>query len=65
MGLRTDGLNFASQAAIERLGAAKDGVLRHHAQRVDGSARDTVMYSILASEWPAIRARLDERLARG
>jgi RimJ/RimL family protein N-acetyltransferase len=65
VGLRTDGLNFASQAAIERLGARKDGVLRHHAQRVDGSARDTVMYSILAAEWPAIRDRLDERLARG
>jgi RimJ/RimL family protein N-acetyltransferase len=65
VGLRTDGLNFASQAAIERLGAAKDGVLRHHAQRPDGSARDTVMYSILAAEWPAIRDRLDERLARG
>ena len=65
VGLRTDGLNFASQAAIERLGASKDGVLRHHAQRVDGSARDTVMYSITRAEWPAIRDRLDARLARG
>lgn len=65
VGLRTDGLNVASQAAIERLGAARDGVLRHHAMRPDGSARDTVMYSMLAAEWPALRARLDARLARG
>lgn len=65
VGLRTDGLNVASQAAIERLGAAKDGVLRHHGLRPDGSVRDTVMYSITRAEWPAMRARLDERLARG
>ena len=62
VGLRTDNLNQASQAAIERLGAQKDGVLRHHGLRRDGTVRDTVMYSILRSEWPAIRMRLHERL---
>ncbi|QJE00561.1 GNAT family N-acetyltransferase [Massilia forsythiae] len=62
VGLRTDNLNLASQAAIERLGAGKDGVIRHSALRRDGSVRDTVMYSILRSEWPAIRTRLHARL---
>ncbi|HZD19067.1 MAG TPA: GNAT family N-acetyltransferase, partial [Burkholderiales bacterium] len=51
VGLRTDNFNFASQRAIEALGAKKDGVLRHHAVRRDGSVRDSVMYSVLASEW--------------
>jgi RimJ/RimL family protein N-acetyltransferase len=64
VGLRTDGLNHASQAAIERLGARKDGVLRHHALRRDGSVRDTVMYSIVRAEWPGIHARLQARLDR-
>jgi RimJ/RimL family protein N-acetyltransferase len=64
VGLRTDVLNLASQAAIERLGARKDGVLRHHAPRRDGSVRDTVMYSILRGEWPAIKSQLHGRLAR-
>lgn len=62
VGLRTDLFNTVSQAAIERLGAHRDGVLRHHQARRDGSARDTVMYSILRSEWPAIEARLARRL---
>ncbi len=62
VGWRTDILNLASQRAIERLGAHKDGVLRCHALRRDGSIRDTVMYSLLAAEWPAVRARLEQRL---
>jgi RimJ/RimL family protein N-acetyltransferase len=64
VGLRTDNLNAASQRAIEALGARKDGVLRHHHPRHDGSVRDSVMYSILAAEWPALRAGLIDRLAR-
>jgi RimJ/RimL family protein N-acetyltransferase len=64
VGLRTDNFNHASQAAIERLGAKKDGVLRHHALRRDGTVRDTVMYSITAGEWPAIKAHLRYQLAR-
>jgi RimJ/RimL family protein N-acetyltransferase len=64
VGLRTDNFNFRSQRAIEALGAKKDGVLRHHAARRDGSARDSVMYSILASEWPDVRRHLELRLAR-
>lgn len=64
VGLRTDNFNFASQAAIERLGAKKDGVLRHHALRRDGTVRDTVMYSIAAGEWPEIKAQLRYKLAQ-
>ena len=64
VGLRTDNFNHASQAAIERLGARKDGVLRHHAVRRDGTVRDTVMYSITAGEWPEIKAQLRYRLER-
>ncbi|UVW28263.1 GNAT family N-acetyltransferase [Massilia sp. H6] len=64
VGLRTDGENHASQAAIERLGANKDGTIRHHALRRDGTPRDTVMYSILRSEWPAIKSALYARLER-
>jgi RimJ/RimL family protein N-acetyltransferase len=64
VGLRTDNFNHASQAAIERLGAKKDGVLRHHALRRDGTVRDTVMYSIAAGEWPEIKAQLLYRLKR-
>ena len=63
VGLRTDGENFASQAAIERLGAHKDGVLRHHIARRNGQPRDTVMYSILRAEWPSVKAHLEARLA--
>lgn len=64
VGLRTDCENLASQAAIEGLGAKKDGVIRHHALRRDGTMRDTVMYSILRSEWPPIKRALHERLER-
>lgn len=56
--LKTDGRNTASQRAIERLGAVREGVLRHHMLTWDGVMRDTVMYSILAHEWPAVKARL-------
>jgi RimJ/RimL family protein N-acetyltransferase len=64
VGWRTDNFNFASQRAIERLGARCDGVLRHHALRRDGTIRDTVMYSMTAAEWPEARAELQARLAR-
>lgn len=57
--------NLRSQAAIERLGAQRDGILRNHMRHKDGSLRDTYAYSIIASEWPAIRDRLDARLAAG
>lgn len=58
VGWRTDNFNFASQAAIERLGAKKDGVLRGHALRRDGTIRDTVMYSLRSGEWPEVKAQL-------
>ncbi|MBT3067793.1 GNAT family N-acetyltransferase [Rhodoferax sp. U11-2br] len=58
VGWRTDNFNFASQAAIERLGAKKDGVIRGHALRRDGSIRDTVMYSLRSGEWPEVKAQL-------
>jgi RimJ/RimL family protein N-acetyltransferase len=58
VGWRTDNFNFASQRAIERLGAKKDGVIRGHALRRDGTIRDTVMYSMRAGEWPEARAQL-------
>jgi len=64
VGLRTDNFNFASQRAIEALGAKKDGVLRHHWPRRDGSVRDSVIYSLLAGEWPDVRKHLAARLAR-
>jgi N-acetyltransferase len=64
VGWRTDNFNFASQRAIERLGARRDGVLRHHALRRDGTVRDTVMYSVAAGEWPEIKAHLRHQLAR-
>jgi RimJ/RimL family protein N-acetyltransferase len=64
VGWRTDTFNVATQAAIERLGAKKDGVIRHHAPRRDGTVRDTVMYSMLRGEWPEVRAHLEYRLAR-
>lgn len=64
VGWRTDNYNFASQRAIERLGARKDGVIRHHALRRDGTVRDTVMYSMTAAEWPEARAQLLYLLAR-
>lgn len=58
VGWRTDNFNFASQAAIERLGARKDGVIRGHGLRRDGTIRDTVMYSLRSGEWPEVRAQL-------
>ncbi len=58
VGWRTDNFNFASQRAIERLGARKDGVIRGHQLRRDGTVRDTVMYSLRAGEWPEARAQL-------
>ena len=64
IGLRTDNFNFSSQKAIEALGAKKDGVIRHSWPRRDGTVRDTVMYSILANEWPDVRRHLELRLSR-
>ena len=64
VGLRTDNFNVASQRAIAALGAKKDGVIRHHAARRDGTVRDTVIFSILASEWPDVKRHLLTRMAR-
>lgn len=64
VGWRTDNFNFRSQRAIEGLGAKKDGVIRHHQPRRDGSVRDTVMYSMLVAEWPDAKKHLLYRLAR-
>jgi RimJ/RimL family protein N-acetyltransferase len=64
VGLRTDNFNFRSQRAIEALGAKKDGVIRHHWPRRDGSVRDTVMYSVLRAEWPDVKNHLLLRLKR-
>jgi RimJ/RimL family protein N-acetyltransferase len=62
VGLRTDNYNFRSQRAIEALGAKKDGVIRHHTARKDGTVRDTHMYSIVLSEWPDVKRHLESRL---
>lgn len=64
VGLRTDNFNFRSQRAIEGIGAKKDGVLRHHQARRDGTVRDSVMYSILRDEWRDVRRHLELRLRR-
>jgi N-acetyltransferase len=64
VGFRTDNFNFASQKAIAALGARQDGVIRHHQARRDGTVRDTVMYSILAVEWPDVKRHVTTRLAR-
>jgi RimJ/RimL family protein N-acetyltransferase len=64
VGLRTDNFNFTSQRAIEALGAKKDGVIRHHWPRRDGTVRDTVLYSIIVSEWPDVRRHLETRLKK-
>ena len=64
VGWRTDILNLRSQAAIERLGAQREGVIRHDLRRRDGTVRDTVRYSLLAADWPAAKAKLLARLAR-
>jgi RimJ/RimL family protein N-acetyltransferase len=63
VGWRTSHLNFASQRAIERLGAKRDGVIRHHAPHRDGTVRDTVIYSMVAAEWPEKKALLEASLA--
>jgi len=65
VGLRTDNFNFRSQRAIEALGAKLDGVIRHHQARRDGTVRDSVMYSILKTEWLDVKRHLALRLARG
>ncbi|MFC6617257.1 GNAT family N-acetyltransferase [Deinococcus radiophilus] len=62
--LRTHWLNAQSRAAIERLGARLDGILRSHTRAKDGTLRDTCVYSIVASEWPAVRSGLEFRLNR-
>jgi N-acetyltransferase len=62
--LKTDGRNVVSQRAIERLGAVREGVLRKHMIVQDGYQRDSVMYSIIDTEWPAVKARLEEKLGR-
>jgi RimJ/RimL family protein N-acetyltransferase len=64
VGLRTDNFNFRSQRAIEGIGAKRDGIIRHHAPRRDGTARDTYIYSILVGEWPDVKRHLETRLAR-
>jgi RimJ/RimL family protein N-acetyltransferase len=64
VGLRTDNFNFASQRAIEALGAKKDGILRHHRKRTDGTVRDSVIYSILSTEWQDVKKHLEFRLAQ-
>jgi RimJ/RimL family protein N-acetyltransferase len=64
VGLRTDNFNFRSQRAIEALGAKKDGVIRHHWPRRDGTIRDSVMYSVLVHEWPDVKRHLEFRLKR-
>jgi RimJ/RimL family protein N-acetyltransferase len=60
---RTSAQNLRSRRAIERLGARCDGILRNHARHADGMLRDTVVYSIIAEEWPAVRLRLEALLA--
>jgi RimJ/RimL family protein N-acetyltransferase len=62
--IQTDLLNERSQAAIAKLGATREGVLRRHRRRADGSFRDTVVFSVLADEWPAVREGLRTRLGR-
>jgi RimJ/RimL family protein N-acetyltransferase len=64
VGLRTDNFNFRSQKAIEAIGAKKDGVLRRHQARRDGTVRDSVLYSILKEEWRDVRRHLELRLER-
>lgn len=64
VGLRTDHMNFRSQRAIEALGVHRDGVIRHHQARRDGTPRNTVFYSLLVNEWPDVKRHLERRLAR-
>lgn len=65
VGFETSWFNHASRAAIARLGAKQDGVLRSHRRHADGSVRDTVAFSIIESEWPAVKRNLQSRLERG
>jgi RimJ/RimL family protein N-acetyltransferase len=60
--LKTDIRNVRSQQAIARLGATYEGVLRRYQRRADGTVRDTVLFSIIAEEWPSVRSRLEARL---
>jgi RimJ/RimL family protein N-acetyltransferase len=60
--IQTDAVNLRSQAAIAKLGATREGVLRRHTKRADGSFRDSVVFSVLAHEWPSVRAGLEQRL---
>jgi N-acetyltransferase len=62
--LKTDIRNERSRAAILRLGATQEGILRSHMRRADGSLRDSVLFSIVASEWPTVRQRLQQSLSR-
>ncbi len=64
IGWRTDNFNYASQRAIERLGAKRDGVIRGHAIRRDGTIRDTVMYSVVRGEWREVKAHLEYLLSK-
>jgi RimJ/RimL family protein N-acetyltransferase len=64
VGLRTDNFNFRSQKAIEGLGAKRDGVIRHHMARRDGTVRDTYIYSIILAEWADVKRHLQLRLQR-
>ena len=64
VGLRTDNFNFASQQAIAGLGAKRDGIIRHHQPRRDGTVRDTHMFSVLAAEWPDVKRHLTARIER-
>jgi RimJ/RimL family protein N-acetyltransferase len=64
VGFRTDNFNFGSQRAISAIGAHKDGVIRHHQARRDGTVRDSVMYSVLATEWPDVKRHLTARVTR-
>lgn len=64
VGLRTDNFNFRSQQAIEALGAKKDGVIRRHKARRDGTVRDSHMYSVILPEWPDVKRHLEWRLRR-
>lgn len=61
---RTSFFNFSSRRAIERLGAKQDGILRAHTRHADGSLRDTVVFSILPQEWPAVKSHLEFQLSR-
>jgi RimJ/RimL family protein N-acetyltransferase len=63
--LKTDVRNIRSQQAIARLGARYEGTLRRYQRRADGTVRDTAMFSVIAEEWPAVRASLELRLSQG